>query len=262
MKAVIRPLLAAWFDWHIDGVEHLPREGPAIVAVNHVSYLDPLAIGYALDRNHRRPRFLAKAELFEAPVVGWVVRSAKQIKVDRAGRFALRSLRFAEKALEEGEVVVIFPEGTTTTHLDMTPLKPKSGVARLALVSGAPVIPCATWGGQWVWTKTMGINPGPRHDVWVRFGRRVDLSGYEGRADDPQAWKEVTKMIFDDVLVQLAGLQTIKPWTAADIVPARIQSKGTRKRFAEARAALLPPAEAPAAPAPPAAPGDASAPGG
>jgi 1-acyl-sn-glycerol-3-phosphate acyltransferase len=260
MKAVIRPLLAAWFDWHIDGVENLPKDGPAILAVNHLSYLDPLAIGYALDRNHRRPRFLAKSELFEAPVVGWVVRSAKQIKVDRAGRFALRSLRYAEKALKEGQVVVIFPEGTTTTNLDMTPLKPKSGVSRLALVSGAPVIPCATWGGQWVWTKTLGINPGPRQDIWVRFGRPVDLTAFEGRADDPQAWKEVTKVIFDDILVELAGLQAIKPWTAADIVPGRIQSKGAKKRFAEARAAadaLAAPADPPATPAE-----DASAPGG
>ncbi|HEY8202904.1 MAG TPA: lysophospholipid acyltransferase family protein, partial [Actinomycetota bacterium] len=214
MKALLRPALAAWFDWHIDGTRNLPAEGPAIVAVNHISYLDPLAVGYALDVNHRRPRFLAKAELFSAPVVGWVVRSARQIKVDRAGRFALRSLRYAEKALTEGEVVVIFPEGTTTTNLDMSPGRPKSGVARLALVTGAPVIPCATWGGQWVWTKHLGINPGPGKDVWIRFGKPVDLGRYEGRADDSQAWKEVTRLVFDEIQVTLAGLKAVKPWTA------------------------------------------------
>jgi 1-acyl-sn-glycerol-3-phosphate acyltransferase len=237
MKGLLKPALAAWFDWHIDGVENLPKEGPAIVAVNHISYLDPLAVGYALDVNRRRPRFLAKAELFSAPVVGWVVRSARQIKVDRAGRFALRSLRYAEKALAEGEVVVIFPEGTTTTNLDMSPGKPKSGVARLALVTGAPVVPCATWGGQWVWTKTLGINPGPRKDVWVRFGRPVDLSAYDGRADDPLAWKEVTKVVFDEIQVTLAGLKAVKPWTAADAVPGRIKSKGVKQRIAEQAAA-------------------------
>jgi 1-acyl-sn-glycerol-3-phosphate acyltransferase len=237
MKAVLRPALAAWFDWHIDGTANLPREGPAIVAVNHLSYLDPLAVGYALDVNHRRPRFLAKAELFEAPVVGWVVRSAKQIKVDRGGRFALRSLRYAEKALAEGEVVVIFPEGTSTTNPDMSPGRPKSGVARLALVTGAPVIPCATWGGQWVWTKHLGINPGPGKDVWVRFGEPVALDAYEGRADDPQAWREVTRLIFEEILVVLAGLKAVKPWTAADAVPGRIQTKGVKRRIAEAQAA-------------------------
>lgn len=237
MKALLRPALAGWFDWHIDGVNHLPREGPAIVAANHISYLDPLAVGYALDVNHRRPRFLAKAELFSAPVVGWVVRSAKQIKVDRAGRFALRSLRYAEKALAEGEVVVIFPEGTTTTNLDMSPGRPKSGVARLALVTGAPVIPCATWGGQWVWTKTLGVNPGPGKDVWIRFGKPVDLAAYEGRADDPQAWKEVTRLVFDEIQVTLAGLKAVKPWTAADAVPGRIKTKGAKERIAAQAAA-------------------------
>ena len=205
--------------------------------MNHISYLDPLAIGYALDVNHRRPRFLAKAELFSAPVVGWVVRSARQIKVDRAGRFALRSLRYAEKALAEGEVVVIFPEGTTTTNLDMTPGRPKSGVARLALVTGAPVIPCATWGGQWVWTKHLGINPGPRKDIWIRFGKPVDLRRYEGRADDPQAWKEVTRLIFEEIQVTLAGLKSVKPWTAAEAKPGRIQTKGVKARLAAQAAA-------------------------
>lgn len=256
MKALLRPALATWFDWHIDGAENLPREGPAIIAVNHVSYLDPLAIGYALDVNRRRPRFLAKAELFSAPVVGWIVRSARQIKVDRAGRFALRSLRYAEKALAEGEVVVIFPEGTTTTNLDLSPGKPKSGVARLALVSGAPVIPCATWGGQWVWTKHLGINPGPRKDVWVRFGKPVALDDYKGRADDPQAWREVTRRIFEEVLVVLAGLKAVKPWTAADAKPGRIQTKGVKKLIAaraaadeEARAAAAAPDPTGTAPA-------------
>lgn len=216
MQALLRPWLKVWFRWHFEGAEHIPASGPAIVAVNHISYFDPLAIGYALDSHRRHPRFLAKSELFEVPVVGAILRSARQIKVDRGGRFALRSLRYAEEALAEGELVVVFPEGTSSTAPDLAPSRPKTGVARLALASRLPVIPAALWGGQWFWTKHLGVKPGPGKDIWVRIGAPVSFEFFQDRAGDPQAWREISEAIMGEIAVLLAGLKAAKPWTPRD----------------------------------------------
>ncbi|MGH2767445.1 MAG: lysophospholipid acyltransferase family protein, partial [Actinomycetota bacterium] len=160
MATLIPAWLRVWFRTHLEGLEYLPASGPAIVASNHISYLDPLAVGCAVRRAGRRPRFLAKSELFKVPVVAWAIRTGGQIPVYRGTREAHRSLIHAEEALAAGEVVVIFPEGTTTTAPDLAPLPPKTGIARLALRSGVDVIPCATWGGQWFWTKHLPLSPG------------------------------------------------------------------------------------------------------
>ena len=212
MRALLVPWIRIWFKSHIEGAEHIPASGPAIVAANHISYFDPFAVGCAIHRNGRRPRFLGKAELFRYPVIGWVLRTGRQIRVERGTRSAPQSLDHAEEALGQGEVLVIFPEGTTTTAPDLAPLKPRSGVARLALKTGLPVIPCATWGGQFFWTKHLGIKPAPGKDIWVRFGPPVSFKEYQGREEDPAAWREVSAKIMDEIAIQLVGLKAAKPW--------------------------------------------------
>lgn len=215
------PWLASWFKWHFEGAEHLPPSGPAIIAANHISYFDPLAVAYAVHRSGRRPRFLGKSGLFSVPLVGWVLRTARQIPVERGSRTAPQSLEAAEKALKEGEVLVVFPEGTTTTAPDLAPLKPKTGIARLVLATGLPVIPCASWGGQWFWTKHLGVKPRPGKEVWVRFGRPVSFKEYEGR-EDPDAWAEISAKVMNEIGILLAGLKAAKPWTPQE---------PTRKKF-------------------------------
>jgi len=212
-ELVLAPWLAGWFRWYIEGTEHLPASGPAIVACNHVSYLDALAVAWAVFKSGRRARFLTKRELFKYPLVGWIISTARQIPVKRGTREAPESLEHAERALAEGEVVVVFPEGTTTTAPDLAPLKPRNGVARLTLATGVPVIPAATWGGQWFWTKHLGVSPSPGKEIWLRFGSPLSFKEYEGRERDPEAWQEVSEKVMDEIAVLLAGLKAAKPWT-------------------------------------------------
>ena len=221
-KSIVIPFVRRWFRVHLEGEEHIPASGPAIVAVNHISYMDPLAVAYAIHINGRRPRFLGKAGLFRYPLIGWVLKGAKQIPVERGTRSAPQSLEHAEEALQAGEVLVIFPEGTTTTSPNLEPLRPKSGIARLALKTGLPVIPCATWGGQWFWTKHLGVKPMPGKDLWVRFGPPIYFKEYQGREEDREAFAEISEKIMDEIAILLAGLKAAKPWKT---------TYPTRKRF-------------------------------
>lgn len=216
-KAIIWPWLTVWFSNHIEGSESVPTTGSALIAVNHVSLFDPLAVAYAIDRLGRHPRFLAKSSLFHVPFVSWVLRSARQVRVDRGTSSAPWSLDHATSALADGEIIVIFPEGTISRSPDLEPLQPKTGLARLALSTGVPVIPCATWGGQWVWSYHMGFRPGPGKDVWVRFGSPMSFDGFRGRQDEPKAWAEIGSLVMDEIEVLKAGMQAAKPWVARQV---------------------------------------------
>lgn len=228
-RAVLLPWLKGAFKSHIEGSHHLPAEGPAIVAVNHVSLFDPLIVAYAVDQVGRRPRFFAKASLFKLPFVGWILRSAGQIPVHRGTRQAVASLEEAIAAIEAGQLVVIFPEGTVPLDENITPLEPKTGMARLALATGAPVIPCATWGGQWIWGYHVGFRPGFGKDVWVRFGTPMSFSELSGRRDDPEAWDRVGRSVMDELSAMLAAMKAAKPWKPQPLARAgrrKLASKG------------------------------------
>lgn len=151
------------------------------MACNHISYLDPLANAYAVIRAGRRPRFMAKEELFAIPVVGAAFRGAKQIPV-RRGTGGRSPLERAQQALAVGEAVVIYPEGTVTKRPDGLPMEGKTGAVRLSLVSGVPITPLASWGSQAVWQKTGRGSLRYGRPVWLKAGSPLDLSG---RGIDP-----------------------------------------------------------------------------
>jgi 1-acyl-sn-glycerol-3-phosphate acyltransferase len=132
----------------IEGAGHIPPDGPAIVACNHVSFLDSVFIPLAAWRRRRMIAFLSAAEFFEMPVVGWGLRKARQIPVRRGNRDQ-RAIDMAEAWLGAGGLLGIFPEGKINRDPDAGLLPGKRGVARLALETGAPVVPAATWGGQY-----------------------------------------------------------------------------------------------------------------
>jgi len=142
---LVLPLRVA-LRWTVEGAHRIPVRGPVILASNHVSYLDPLVLGYLADRRHRRVRFLAKHELFDKRVMGAVLRQAHQIPVARDSADAAGSLDAAVAALAAGECVGVFPEGTIS--LDLEPMVGKTGTARLAAASGVPVTPVGLWGAQ------------------------------------------------------------------------------------------------------------------
>ena len=143
-KVLFRPVLRHGVRWTVEGAHLIPVRGPVILASNHVSYLDPFVLGYLADLRKRRVRFLAKAELFEKSGLGVLLRSMRQIPVQRGTEAAASSLDAARAALEAGECVAVFPEGTIS--LDLDPMPGRTGAARLAAATGVPVIPVGLWG--------------------------------------------------------------------------------------------------------------------
>lgn len=195
---VVSGIVRAWMrlmGWRVEitGAQHLPVAGPAILATNHVGYLDPLQIGWVVQQHGRVPRFLAKRELFDHALLGPVMRNLKQVPVDRGGAPGA-SLPLAEQRLHDGDWLVVFPEGTISTSF--VPAQPRLGAARLALATGAPLIPVALWGAHRILTKHRPRN-WQRNVVWsVRIGPAVD----HGSQDDPvevteRLWAAVRRLV-------------------------------------------------------------------
>lgn len=203
-KAIVVPWMH-WFRWNIEGLDNIPKEGPVILAFNHISFLDPFASAYAVHLAGRRPRFLGKAELFDDKRIAWILKGAKQIPVHRGTATAPMALDHALDALHDDQVIVIFPEGTITTDPDLHPMAPKTGLARLALASGAPVLPCALWGTANIWPKGFAKRwwP-PKQDILVRIGEPMKL---EGRPDSPEDWKRCGEIVMDKVAQLVASLR-------------------------------------------------------
>jgi 1-acyl-sn-glycerol-3-phosphate acyltransferase len=145
---LVKPPLLVFFkrDWR--GMEHIPADGGFITAVNHNSYLDPLSYAHFQYNSGRVPRFLAKVSLFRDGFVGAAMRGTGQIPVYRESADAVGAFRAAVEAIEKGECVAFYPEGTLTRDPDMWPMQGKTGAARVALLTRAPVIPVAQWGAN------------------------------------------------------------------------------------------------------------------
>ncbi len=197
--ALARPALIPFARFDISGVEHIPAEGPGIVVGNHRSYFDPLAMALALAKRGRPVRFLGKKEVFDVPVVGQIARAMGGIRVVR-GTGSDEPLAEAAAALEAGELVALMPQGTIPrgrAFFDPV-LKGRWGAARLAAMTGAPVIPVGLWGTEQVWPRSERLpnvlavlNP-PR--VTVTVGPAVQ--GLKGRSPDADT-KRIMKAIAD-----------------------------------------------------------------
>ena len=137
-----------------EGEENVPREGGAILAMNHVGYLDFALVGTAALPANRYVRFMAKKEIFDNKIAGPLMRGMHHICVDRSNGSA--SFVAALRALRGGEIIGIFPEGTISVSFEIKELK--SGAVRLAMGAGVPVIPTVIWGSQRIWTKKVKRN--------------------------------------------------------------------------------------------------------
>jgi putative phosphoserine phosphatase/1-acylglycerol-3-phosphate O-acyltransferase len=199
--ALTRPELVPYARFDISGVENIPAEGAAIVVANHRSYFDPLALGMALAKRGRPVRFLGKKELFDAPIVGQVARAMGGIRVER-GTGSDEPLAEAAAALEMGELVALMPQGTIPrgpAFFDPV-LKGRWGAARLAALTGAPVIPVGLWGTERVWPRSerlpnvLALRHPPR--VTVTVGRPVaGLAGRSPEADTKRMMAAIAKLL-------------------------------------------------------------------
>ena len=157
----------------ITGLEHLLVTGPALLAVNHIGYVDFIYGGLPAARIDRRVRFMAKRELFDHKVSGPIMRACRHIEVDRAGGEA--SLRVAEDNLRRGELVGIFPEATISRAMEIKNLK--TGAARIAATAGVPLLPMVLWGTQRMMTKDHDRDFSRGLAITIAIGPPVPLTG-------------------------------------------------------------------------------------
>lgn len=184
---IVKPFLKATTTQQWEGAENIPSSGGVILAMNHVSHIDPLTAAHLTWDHGRLSRYLAKASLFNIKIVGPVMRAAGQIPVERASAGA-DALQAAIDAVNEGKLIVVYVEGSITKDPDGWPMVGKSGAARIALATGAPVIPVGQWGAQFLFNgyqKT--FRPFPRKRVQMRIGTPVDLSDLEHGTRPPMA---------------------------------------------------------------------------
>jgi 1-acyl-sn-glycerol-3-phosphate acyltransferase len=190
------PVMTVWTRRTWIGQENLPAEGGIILAPNHISHFDPMVVAHFVYGAGRWPRFLGKASLWKLPVLGAFLRKVQQIPVERGSVEAVRSLDVLVDALDQGGAVIIYPEGTTTKEPDLWPMRGKTGAARLALVTGAPVIPIANWGAERVFDPRTGkLKFRPGTPVTVAAGKPVDLSRWAGEAPNRQVLDQMTDAI-------------------------------------------------------------------
>lgn len=196
LKMILTPILRVFYRVHVDGREHLPREGPLILAANHRSFLDSIFIPLVVSR---RVTFVAKAEYFDDPKTAWFFRAMGQIPIRRSGGSASdAALAAATEVLAGGGVFGIYPEGTRTR--DGYLHRGKTGVARLALASGAPIVPVGLVGTDDC-QPTDKLLPRPFRHVRIRFGAPIDTERYAHHDD-----RLVLRQITDELMYEIREL--------------------------------------------------------
>ena len=210
------------------GAEQIHREGGILLVMNHISHLDPPVDAVFVHRNGRVPRFLAKASLFKVPLFKYMIRGAGSIPVYRQSVGAADSLVAAREALQDGKLVVIYPEGTITKDPTGWPMRARTGVARLAmdcLEHDVPVLTAARWGTLDIFNAyTRKFRPFPRKKISIDVSPPVDLSEFRGRTVNNEVLREVTDFLMVRVRDQLAKLRG-EPAPTDFFVPSRAKKK-------------------------------------
>ncbi|MGP0031011.1 MAG: HAD-IB family hydrolase [Acidimicrobiales bacterium] len=207
LRPFVRTASFPYARFDIEGVDHIPPSGPVLVAANHRSYFDVAALALLAARIGRPVRFLGKKEIFEAPLVGIVARAIGGIPVDR-GSGSDQPLRAAEAALAAGEVVIVLPQGTIPRgekFFDVE-LRGKTGTARLAAATGAPVVPVGLWGTEAVWPRSARVPnvtlvAHPPH-ITVRVGRPLRLPGDDAVLDTATIMSAISALLPEESKVR------------------------------------------------------------
>ncbi|WP_204163813.1 lysophospholipid acyltransferase family protein [Nocardioides solisilvae] len=202
---ILRPTLGATTTHTWTGAEKIPASGGCVLVLNHISHADPLVSAHFVYDAGRLPRYLAKSALFRSNkfVVG-VLRSTGQIPVERLTKDAVGAYDAAVAAVQRGECVVVYPEGTLTRDPDLWPMRGKSGAARIALATGVPVLPVAHWGAHRLlppYSKRPHLLS--RTHLTVRVGDPVPLDDLRERATEPGVVQEATDRIMAALVAEL-----------------------------------------------------------
>ena len=205
---ILKPLLLTFTGPRWSGGHHVPAEGGVVIAANHVSHADPFTFALFVYDQGRLPRFLAKSELFGIPVARRILTATGQIPVHRMTADAVQAFAAAVTSVQQGRAVVVYPEGTLTREPALWPMVGKTGAARIALASGAPVVPVAQWGVQdilWPYAKRPVLRL--RTPVHARAGAPVELEDLRGRPVTPELTREATERIMAAITTLLEELR-------------------------------------------------------
>jgi putative phosphoserine phosphatase/1-acylglycerol-3-phosphate O-acyltransferase len=212
-RQLFRPAAFPYARFDVSGVEHVPREGPVVLVANHRSYFDVAAIGLVAAQVGRPVRFMAKQEVFDAPVVGPLARALGGIPVERGGHDGSSPMRQAAAALRAGEIVIVLPQGTIPRGAAFfePELKGKTGAARLAAETGAPVVPLGLWGTEAVWPRSAKVPNVTQvvHPPLVRVavGPPVPLGGEDAVADTDLLMAAIVDLLPDEARTRRAATE-------------------------------------------------------
>ena len=211
-KAVLKPLLRALYGIKVEGLNNVPKKGPAIIAANHLSFLDSFFIPLVVNR--RKVTYLAKADYFKSWKTAWFFRMAGQIPIEReGGKKSEVALNTALDVLKEGKLLGIYPEGTRSPNDKLH--RGRTGVARLALAAQVPIVPCGLIG-------TLDVMPPDaklpklfgRPKVIVRFGKPLDLAQrYSAEERDRFILRSITDELMYEIMM-LSGQEYVDEYAS------------------------------------------------
>ncbi|MGA5415484.1 lysophospholipid acyltransferase family protein [Streptomyces pseudogriseolus] len=207
IKAVLGPIMRLMFRPRVEGAEHIPGDGPVILAGNHLTFIDSIVLPIVCDR---QVCFIGKDEYvtgkgLKGRLMAWFFTGVGMIPVDRdGGRGGVAALMTGRRVLEEGRVFGIYPEGTRSP--DGRLYRGRTGIARLTLMTGAPVVPFAMIGTDKLQPGGAGL-PRPGR-VTVRFGEAMEFSRYEGMDRDRYVLRAVTDSVMAEVM-RLSGQEYV-----------------------------------------------------
>jgi 1-acyl-sn-glycerol-3-phosphate acyltransferase len=212
-RIILHPLLRLLMRNRWAGKENIPKTGGIILAPNHLSYADWGTIALFSDSYaHRYPVFMIKSPVFGVKFIGALLTKVGQLPVYRGRGDAGLVLKAAEQALAAGACVIVYPEGTASRDPDLWPMVGKTGAARLALTTGAPVIPIAHWGAQEILPYgTKKPHLFPRKTVRMAAGPPVDLSAYAGQRLGASTLRAATADIMADITGLLSWIRQETP---------------------------------------------------
>lgn len=227
--------------FQLAGTHHIPISGPALLAVNHVSYLDFVFSGLAAQPSHRLVRFMAKREIFENPVAGPIMRSLHHISVDRGA--GIGSYHEAVRVLGLGEIVGVFPEATVSRSFEIKELK--TGAARMAASAGVPLIPVVVWGTQRILTKDHRPDLSRGKTIAISVGAPLSPKGVDPVADTAELHTAMRELLDTTIKAYPAQEQPPGCWwlprshggSAPTPEEAKVLELAEKARKAERRAA-------------------------